>query len=110
MTESERLVLSGDRALGLYRQSRKRPRILHRNVGEYLAIQFDPGRLQPMNELVVTHPVQFGRRSNAHNPQRPKLPLPLLPPRVSELETAFDGLFGGAVEFRFGEEVAAGAL
>src|SRR5258707_13848288 len=63
-----------------------------------------------MDELVVTHPIQLGRRANAHNPQRAILPLALLAARVSKLQPALHRLFGGAVQLRFGEEITASAF
>src|SRR5712672_1193189 len=95
---SERLGL-GQRALGLLDQALKRGRILNRQVRQNLAVQFDSRDFQPVDKLVIAQPVQLRSSSNAHNPQRPILPLPLLPPAVSELEAAFYGLFGRAVEF-----------
>src|SRR5258707_1531584 len=47
---------------------------------------------------------------NAHNPQRAILPLALLAARISELQPALHGFFGGAVQLRFGEEITAGAF
>src|SRR2546429_9960719 len=65
------------RALGLLRERLKPRRILHSNVRQNLAVQFHSGDFQSMDELVVTHPVQLGRRANAYNPQRTILPLHL---------------------------------
>jgi hypothetical protein len=63
-----------------------------------------------VDELVVAQPVQLRCRTNPHDPQRPKLPLPLLPSRIRELEPALYRFFGGAVQFRFGQEVSACAV
>ena len=63
-----------------------------------------------MDELVVAHPIQLGGGANADDPQRAVLAFFLLASGVGELQTAFDRFLGGAVEFRFCEEVSAGAL
>src|ERR1700681_3268096 len=99
-----------NRALRLRRWTRKSRRILHRQIRQNLAIQFNPRNLQPVDELVVAHPIQLRGSADAHDPQRTELPLTLLAPRVGKLQSALDGFFCRAVKLRFCEEVPASAV
>ena len=84
--------------------------IVHRQVGQDLAIQFHSALFEPVDELVVAHPVQFGGGADADDPERAILALLLFASGVGELQAAFDRFFGGPVEFGFCEEIAAGAV
>src|SRR5882672_11528047 len=89
-------------ALRLLGEALKPAGIVHRQVGQDLAIQLHAAFLEAVNELVVAHPVQFGGGADAHNPERAVLPLFLFASGVSELEPALHRFFGGSVEFGFG--------
>src|SRR5712671_3563184 len=88
-----------DGALRLLGEAFKSARILYRQVGQNLAVEFHSSHFQAVDELVVAHPIQFGGGADAHDPQRAILPLALLASGVGELEAALDGFFRGAVEF-----------
>src|ERR1035441_5222317 len=90
------------RRLRLLRQTGKRRRVLDRQVRLNLAVQFHPGLLQTVDELVVAQPVQLGSRANPYDPKRPVLPLPLLPSTVCELEPTLYRFFRSE-ERRVGE-------
>ena len=89
----------GQRRLGLFHQVLKPSRILHGDVGEDLAIQFDARFFQPVDELVVAQSIQLGGGADAHDPQRAVLALALLTARVGELQSALDRFFCRAVKF-----------
>src|ERR1700730_1821013 len=55
-------------AIRLLGEALKRSGIIHRQVGQDLAIQFHSALLEPVDELVVAHPVQFGSGADAHDP------------------------------------------
>src|SRR5271166_4465148 len=87
--------------LRLLAQRRKPSRIFHRQIGKDLAIQFDAGLLQAVDELAVTGSVQLGGSADAHNPDGTELALLLLAAAVGELQPAFDRLFRLTVQFGF---------
>src|SRR6266576_1735190 len=101
---------STQRVLGLLDQALKGSRIMDRQIGKDLTVQFYAAFFQAVNELAVTHPIHFGGRSDAHDPQRAVLTFFLLAARVCELKAALDGLFGGAVQFGFCKEITASAF
>ena len=82
----------------------------YREIREDLAIQFDSGFFQAVDERVIAHSIQLGGGANAYDPQRSILPLALFASTVGELQAAFDRLFGRPVQFGFCEEVTAGAV
>ena len=65
-------------ALGLIGERGKSRRVVDGEVGQDLAIQLDASLLQPMDELRIADPVEFGGCADADDPKRPKLAL-LLP-------------------------------
>src|SRR5579862_308891 len=86
-------------ALRLLGKALKRSGVVHRQIGQDLAIQFDSTHLKPMDELVIAHSVQLGGGADTHDPERAVLALSLLASRVGELEPAFNSFFCGPVEF-----------
>src|SRR5258708_39461384 len=88
-----------DGALRLLGEALKSARISYRQVGQNLAVEFDAGYLQTVDELVIAHPIQFGGSADAHDPQRAILPLALFASGVGELKAALDGFFRRTVEF-----------
>src|ERR1700681_2490971 len=103
----KRLRCRAESALRLLRQTFKSGSVPDRKVCQDLAIQFYACLFEAVNELVVAHPIQFGGGADAHDPQRPELPLALFAPGVCELQAALDGLFGRPVQLGFCEEVTA---
>src|SRR4029077_285850 len=98
------------RALGLLREILKCGRVFYCQVRENLAIEFNAGLLQAVDELRIAQGVGLGRGADTHDPQRAVLAFALLAARVGELQSALDGFFGGAVEFRFCKEITAGTV
>src|SRR5579883_1247916 len=94
-------LLRSEGAFGLLGEAFKRGLVFDGQVGEDLAIEFDAGFLEA---------VDLGGGADADDPERAELALALLATGVSELEPALDGLFGGAVEFGFCQEITAGAV
>ena len=87
--------------LRLLAQRRKPSRIVDRQIGEDLAVQFDVGLLQAVDELAVAEAVQLGGSADAHNPDGAELALLLLAAAVGKLQPALDLLFRLTVQFRF---------
>src|SRR5271166_791325 len=85
-------------ALRLLGEALKRGRIFNREISKDLAVEFDTGSLQAVNELAVAHAVQFGGGADTHNPQRAELAFALFASGVGELQTAIDRFFRRAVE------------
>ena len=77
----------------LFAQRRKPGGIVDRQIGQDLAIQFDAGLLQSIDELAVADTVQLGGGADAHNPDRTELALLLLAAALGELQSTFYGLF-----------------
>src|SRR5579871_3327364 len=98
------------RALRLLAQRRKPRWVVHRQIGQNLAVQFDARLLQSTDELAVAEAVQLGGGADAHDPDGAELALFLLAAAVGELQAAFDGLFCRAVELGFCEVITAGAV
>src|SRR4051812_35669260 len=109
-TELTAADLSGVRGFRLLGQLGKSCRVLHRDVGQNLAIELDAGLLQPTDEAAVADAVLVGGGVDAHDPQRAVLALLLLAAGVGELEGALDRLFCGAVEFGLSEEKSGGPV
>src|SRR5580700_11141956 len=80
-------------ALRLFAQRRKPGGIVDRQIGEDLAIQFDAGLLQTIDEHAVAQPVQLSGSADAHDPDGAILALLLLAAAVGELKSAFYRLF-----------------
>src|ERR1700710_4469 len=91
-TASCRRGLSGDglaeRALGLLGQGGKPCSVVNGQLGENLAIQFDPGQLQAVDKLRVADAAQLGGCTDTDNPERAKLALLLAAADVGKFETA----------------------
>src|ERR1700733_12431104 len=84
--------------------------VVHREIGQDLAVQLHSRGLEAVNELRVADAVHLGGGVDAHDPQRAVLPLLLLAAAVGELQSALDGFLRRLVELGFCEEVTAGAL
>ncbi len=74
-SQRQPLGLRAERVLGRRRELRKRSGILHGEVGQNLAVDFDAARLQTVHELAVGKAAQTRRGADALNPQLAELPL-----------------------------------
>src|ERR1700677_1097681 len=63
------LPLSSQGGVGFLHQVGESGCVLYSNVSQYLAVEFDAGLLQPVDELRVAGVVQFGGGGDAHDPQ-----------------------------------------
>src|SRR5262245_29797713 len=99
-----------ERALRLLGEVLKSARIFHRQVSKNLAVQFDPSLLQAVDELRVAEAILLGVGGDADDPQRAELALALLASRVRELQSALDGFLRRPIQFRFCQEITAGAV
>jgi len=79
-------------------------RVFHRDVSENLAVEFDSGRFEAVNQLAVSEAVQAGSRADALNPEAAILAL--LDAAIAEGVTirAIRGFLRGLVQLAFGEE------
>src|SRR2546426_3712346 len=68
--------------LGPLDQRRERLAVLHGQIGEHLAVHFDPCPAQPEDQAAIGEPVRARRRIDARDPQLAELPLPGAPVRV----------------------------
>src|SRR5713226_8961807 len=109
MTEEPSLRLGGQGVLGRRRELRKRSGILHGEVGQNFAVEFDAARLQTVHELAVGKAAQTRRGADALNPQLAELPLAVAAVAIGEPFGAPHGFLGGLKEFALGEEEPLGA-
>ena len=86
------------RSFGLSDDGRKCLRLLNRDVGEDLSIEFDLCKVEAMYELRILNIIQPARRIYTNDPQLAKIPLFQLTAGVGEIQTAFDRLFGRTVK------------
>src|ERR1700693_1747114 len=93
-------------SLGLRRQRRERRRVVISQVRQNLAIQVDPGFLQPVHEPAVRQLRQARPGSNADNPQGPEIALLQLAADVSVFERLLHRFLRGTVQLALGEEKA----
>ncbi len=70
-------------------------RVVHRDLGEHLAIDLDPGRLEPVHEGVVRDAVLPRRRVDARDPEPAHVALALLAIAVRVGERVHHRLVGG---------------
>ncbi len=66
---------SGERRLGGVDELLERVGITHGDVGEHLAVDFDTGLVQTVDEATVRHVVQAATGVDALDPQTPELTL-----------------------------------
>ena len=90
-------LVGGERGLRLLDDRGERGRIGHGQIGEHLAVELDPGLVQPRDELVVGHPVGAGGRVDADDPELPERPLLVLAVAVGVDERVLDLLLRVAV-------------
>src|SRR3954471_15536778 len=75
-------------------QRLERGRLAHGEVGQDLAIDFDPGLAEAVDKSTVGEPVLARRGIDALYPERPEVPLVLLAVLVGPLHRAIDGGLG----------------
>src|SRR5689334_2008973 len=81
----------GHGGLSLLGQRRKACCVLHCDVSQDLAVEFDAGYLEPVHELAVADAVQLGSGADADDPDGAILALLLLAAGISKLESALYG-------------------
>src|SRR5690349_11036735 len=86
------------RRRGLLGDQRERGRILHRELGEDLAIHFDARHLHAVDEGAVAHAVEASGSVDTHDPQLAEIALLGLAIPVGVDPTALDGLLRGLPE------------
>src|ERR1044071_8381151 len=106
-SENLRCVQRGARLLG---ERRKRRRIVHREIGENLSIDFDAGELEPVDECVVVHVVLMRTRIDPHDPQLTEIALLILAIAVGVFPGALDGLLGRLPQLAAGAKGTARSL
>src|SRR5215813_8344095 len=96
--------------LGLFRELRETGRVLHRDVGQHFAVEFDARGLEAVNELAVADAVQARGGADALDPQ-PAV-LALLGAAVAERIAigAICRFLRRLVQLALGEEKALGPL
>src|SRR5689334_7255002 len=73
------------RVLGLSDDFSKRLRLVHGEIREHFAIEFDRGELQTVHELRIVQTVQTSSSADAHDPQAAKIALLQLASGVGEV-------------------------
>src|SRR5688572_16156685 len=106
----ERKLRSVQRGARLLGERGKRRRIVHREIRENLAIDFDSGLAQAIHERAVAHVVLARARVDARDPETAEITLLVLAIAVRVLPAAFDVLLGGLPELAAGAERTASRL
>src|SRR5215472_8792906 len=81
-------------------------RVVHRNVGEHLAVDLHAGLVQSVDDAAVGKAVDTRRRIDARDPERAELALVLPPVAVGVLPRLDDGLLRRAIDLAPGVVVA----
>jgi hypothetical protein len=100
----------GQGSLGLFDQGCEAGSIVDGDVGQDFAVKLDAGFFEAIDELRVADAILLGGGIDAHDPERAELALFLAAARVSEFESALNGLLGGLVKLGFCKEITFGAL
>src|SRR5439155_23678850 len=82
------------RALRLGDDGAERLGLMHRDVGEHLAVERDAGEVQRVDELAIGQPFRADRGVDALDPQSPEAPLFHLAVAVGMLPGLLDRLAG----------------
>src|SRR5919205_1358938 len=85
-----RELISAERGLRLRRDRAEGGRVVHREVGEHLAVERDVRLSQPGDELVVREPVLARRRVDTHDPDPAEGALAVLPIAIGVDERVVD--------------------
>src|SRR5437762_7480545 len=100
----------GERGPCCFSKRSKSSRIVHRNVRENLAIDFDSGTLQSVHEYAVAHVVLMCGGIDAHDPQLSEIALLVLAIAVRVFPAALDIFFCCFPKFAASAECAASGL
>src|SRR6516165_8163098 len=92
--------------LSLLRQRAKGCRVVHRDVGEHLAVDLDASLVQSVDDAAVGEAVDTRRRIDARDPERTELALVLPPVAIGVLPRLDDGLLRRAINLAPGVVVA----
>src|SRR3569833_2070264 len=106
-SETLRCVQRGAR---LFDEARKRRRIVHREIGEDLSVDFDTGELEAVHERVVVHVVLMCAGVDTRDPQLAEITLFVLAIAVRVLPSALDGLLRRTPQLAAGAKGAARSL
>src|SRR6266436_1325919 len=98
--------VDAESGLCLLRDRAERRSVVHRDVREHLAVDFDAGLVQAVDDAAVGEPVQARRGVDARDPQCAELTLVLPPVAVRVLACLDDGLLGRAIDLAPGVVVA----
>src|ERR1700676_5318163 len=99
-------ALGREAGLGFLCDCGKSRHVMHRKIGEHLAVDGEPGLAQPVDQGAVGHPAQPRRGVDARDPQRAELTLLLAAAAIGVLTGLDDRLLGGAEDLAAGIEVA----
>src|SRR5882672_11826762 len=100
--------VDAESGLCLLRDRAERRSVVHRDVREHLAVDFDAGLVQAVDDAAVGEPVQARRGVDARDPQCAELTLVLPPVAVRVLACLDDGLLGRAIDLAPGVVVTLG--
>src|SRR5215831_11316727 len=92
--------------LRLLRERTEGRRVVHRDVGEHLAVDLHAGLVQSVDDAAVGKAVDTRRRVDARDPERAELALVLPPVAVGVLPRLDDGLLRRAIDLAPGIVVA----
>src|SRR5580704_6703231 len=95
-----------ERRFGLVHQRTKRRRILHRQVGENFAIQFNTGLFETVDESAVGNFGLTASRTNADNPKRAEIALLQAASNIAVPQRLLHGFLGGAMQLALSEKEA----
>src|ERR1700730_803683 len=98
--------VDAESGLCLLRDRAERRGVVHRDVREYLAVDFDAGLVQAVDDAAIGEPVQARRGVDARDPQCAELTLVLPPVAVGVLARLDDRLLGRAIDLAPGVVVA----
>lgn len=82
--------------------------MVHGQVGQNLAVNFDVAFLQQTNQLGIRKPFQTGGCIDTLNPKGAKISLFCFPVTVSILLPLFPGIFGNSPNIFTGAEITSG--
>ena len=98
--------LSLRRRLGGCHQVGEHFRIMHRQIGQYLAIQINPGQLKPVHKAAVAHSVLACSCVNASDPKATEIPSAGTPVAIAVPQRLHHRFVGSLEETMFGPSLA----
>src|SRR5262249_19150246 len=96
----------GEGCLRLLCDGAKRRRVVHGEIGEHLAIDFEAGLHQAVDQSAVGQAIDARGRVDARNPERAELALLRAPVAIRILAGLDDGLLGCAIDLAPGVVIA----